>query len=529
MKKKLFVSVILTFMLIIQSGMINGGALSYFDTDVELGKVVEIIDGEVIKVFFYRRRFNVPSIETVKIIGIDTEASIEAFDYTSNRLLGKTVYFLIEDNDAWQPSDMVHANVFYDFEKTFSEELLELGFAKVDDSYKGNEHYTSFLSAEYNAKLYEEGMWATTLSEMTDRINMNTASSTQVQDVFDIEQSLANDIVSYRLHNSFNDLTEVMAVDPLFNAEWFASNRHLMSVVTNINKASYLELTSLIGTNSNAQSIIDDIDYYTRFNEVKDLDELKSIKSFSHYYMQVESYLTLDTANQLPNNNTYVANINSCTKSSFIIATGLPNTAYDQLKTIKKNDYFISTLGEIYTNNTVFGENSKYLYNDHLVVYTDINNAKEFELTTLFDQNDDLDSIEKRDVAKAIIAGRPYALMTKLESVIGTVLYDAIEPMIYVYKEDIPDQYNIHTVPEDDHDDMDDLYDDRYTNFSNINQLSRQALLDLHPDMSLDIVNEIILYREKHPFRFINDLKLIFEDAKQLALYNKIDSFIVFE
>lgn len=528
MKKRVLGALLLSFVLSIQSIAVYGGSIGYNLEKTEVGKVVEIIDGEVIKVFFFRRNFDVPSVELVKLIGIDTDANVDAFEYTSNRLLGKSVYFTIEESANYQPSDMVHANVFYDFDRTVSEELLELGYARVDESYKGSEHYHSFLKSEFNAKLYEEGIWATNLSETSDRININTATTLQLQTILDIEQSLANEIYSYRIYNAYNDITEIMAADSTFDAQWFEEHRHLLSVITNINKASYLELSSLIGNASNAQEIIDDIDHYIRFNEVTDLDELEDIASFRSHYTRVEDFLTLDATNIYDDNHLYVVNINTCNSDNFEYATGLTSGAFSKLENYRDDDYFISTIGELYIYNGIFDAVSSHHYSDHMVAYTDINTANEFELMTLFDQTD-MTSSEKKDIAEEIIDGQPYLLMSQVRSAIGSVNYDLIEPYIYVYTEDILDRYNRFTVPEDDLDAMADKYDDRSAMFTNINQISRNAMYDLHPDMNDEIVDAIVEYRDIHHFRYLDDLKTIFSDAKKLALYNKLDNYIVFE
>lgn len=528
MKKRVIGALLLAITLLAQSIAVYGGSIGYNLEKTEVGKVVEIIDGEVIKVFFFRRNFDVPSIEIVKLIGIDTEANVDAFEYTSNRLLGKSVYFTIEESDSYMPDTMVHANVFYDFDQTVSEELLELGYAKVDTTYKGSEHYHSFLKSEYNAKLYEEGIWATNLSETSDRININTATTLQLQEALDIEQPLANKIYSYRLHNAYNDITEIMAVDKTLNAEWFEEHRHLMSVITNINKASYLELSSLIGNASNAQSIIDDIDHYIRFNEVKDLEALKSIATFKSYYSQVEDFLTLEATNIYEDNHKYVANVNTCSSSSFKTATGLSSSVFEKLESYRDDDYFISTIGELYIYNAVFDKNMRHHYSDHLVAYTDVNAANEFELMSLFD-NTDLSSSEKKNIAGEIIDGRPYLLMSQVRNTLGSVNYDTIEPYIYVYTEDIADRYNEYTVPDENVDAMDRKYGGRNAKYTNINRVSENALYDLHPDMTKDLVDAIVEYRDVHYFRYMDDLKEIFEDEQRLPLYNKIDNYIVFE
>lgn len=289
---------------------VEAAGLTYNEPKIESGKVVEVIDGEVIKVFFFRRNSTKPSIETVKIIGIDTEASEEGFEYTSQRLLGKVIYLTYDSGSQYLPSQMTHANVFIDDNRSFAEEILELGYAKVNETYKNSPFYYDFLAAEYNAKLTEVGRWATNLTETTDKININTATSTQMSEILDIDINLAFSIVTYRQYNIFNDITEIMAVNSYFNAEWFENNRHLLSVVTSITKASYLELSSLLPPSSNTQQVIDGLYYHTRFNEVRSLEDLKGVSTFAYYFDTLKPYLTLSTTAVITESQKNTVNVN---------------------------------------------------------------------------------------------------------------------------------------------------------------------------------------------------------------------------
>jgi len=516
------------FILSVHTTSVFGGGILYHAKDTEIGKVVEVIDGEVIKVFFYRRNTQRPSVEIIKIIGIDTEASVEGFDYTSNRLLGKSVY-ISYDNDLVTHAykDMTQAHVFVSFYQTFAEEMLTLGLAVVDTQYKGTQYYTDFLKAEYSAKLYEEGRWATNLSKKTDRININTASRSQLEHALNVTGTLADKIIQYRHKNKFNDLTEIMAVDASFDAAWFEAHRHLISVITNVNKASYLELSSLMLPGTSGKKAIEDIRTYTRFHTLDSIQALSKIDSFKNDYLRVEEFLTLSAINTYTDKKVETVNIHTTSKEHFLNATHLPVWAWVKLKKLREEQPFISSIGELCARG-VLTPTTKYMYTPNLVIYTNINEADSFELMSLLDPYFELFQAQEKMV-KTIISNRPYAIRTQLEQIVGKQLYKKILPYIYVYKDELAHMYNKNTVPKTLENKMMTKYNGRVTRFSNINQLNKDDLLDLHPDMSLLLVEDILLYRVKHPFRYKADLKTLFTQHRRLALYNKIAYYLTVE
>lgn len=528
MLKKIAILIICIFILTSTITNIYAGGILYHENKTEIGKVVGIIDGEVVKVFFYRRKENTPSVEIVKIIGINTEGSVEGFEYTSKRLLGKSVYVSYDDDLVTYAHDgMIQANIFVSFDQTFAEELLEQGLAVVDTKYQGTQHYIDFLKAEYSAKLYEEGRWATELSRTTDRININTVGKIQLMDVLSIDSILAEKIIHYRYMNKFDDITEIMAVDKYFNEEWFESNRHLISVITNVNRLSYTELSSLMPPSANRENVIKDILNYTRFHSVNNLIDLKTISSFKPYYANVEAFLTVRANNIYTDINIKRVNINTSSMDRFLLATKLSVYSWQKLKGIREEEPLISSIGELIASN-ILSSSLRYMYTPYMVVYTDINTANTFELMSLLDNSYNTELAQKAMV-EAIINGRPYKTRMQLKTIVGSEIYSKIYQYIYVYENEIQKSYNINTVPKIYKDSMIEKYNGNTTRFSNINMLDKDSLLDLHPDMSLLLVDDILLYRIKHDFRYKDDLKSLFIKHNRLALYNKITQYLTVE
>lgn len=517
-------------MLIVCPNTVSHGARISNETGgIDIGKVVEVIDGEVFKVYFYRRNFDLPSIEIVRVIGLDTEASFEAFKYASSRLLGKTVFFTYDDQVGRSSDGMTLAHVFLNYETTYAEEILSLGYGVVDDSFKGNIYQYELEAAEYSAELYELGRWETSLSQTTDRININTATRDLLKDSLGLTDGQALSIVSYREHNNYNDIFEVMAADQSLDADWFDAHSHLMSVVTNLNKTSYLELSSLMPGFINKEIFIDDLVYYLKFNEVTSIQQVKDIPSISSYLEAIESYITLDTTNVLEEPNKRVANVNTVDEDHFLQVTGLSEAAFKHLLEIRDNgSHVVTTLTELYKKDEVYNKVTAYIHSDHLSTLTDVNTAGIFELETVLDMID-LSLYEQLQLAQKIVDRRPYYSKAAFESVVGSDIYHLIETYIYVNKDAIDDRYNPNTASSDALEALDIKYNGQTSNYTNVNVASKEVLLDLNEEMTLALVNDIIAYRKRYPFRNNDDLHQIFGSHNKWALYNRIAYYLSYE
>lgn len=522
--------VVLSLMVVMLVGSFPAFASSVprYSTNTDIGKVVEIIDGEVVKVFFYRRNFEEPSVEILRIIGVDTEASKEAYDYAAQRLLGKTIYIVYDEHiNSMDGLDCAH--VFVDQERTFAEEILEKGYAVLDNRFEEADFYADMAGAEYSARIYETGRWTTSHSETTDRININTARTSLLKDALGIDSSLASAIIAYRDANPFNDISEIMAVDYELDGDWFDENAHLLSVITNINRASYMELSSLLPTYSGIDQVVDDMIYYLKFNNVTELEDLKDVRSFSRFYGSIEDYMTVDDTVSFLEPDKKKVNVNTVDEADFTAVTGLSASDYDQLVDLRDDgDYVITALTELFRRKDLYNRANAYIYHDHMTTLTNLNTAGEFELESLFGQTD-LSGIQRQDLVEELMGLRPFTNLDSVRRFLGRDLYDEISAYCYIYESDIVERYNIHTADENDLDDLAEAYDGHYTEVTNVNTASRQMLLDLNDDMTEDLVDEILNYRAKHPFRHNDDLYEIFADNDKRVLYNRIAIYLAYE
>ena len=506
---------------------INGSSVSVSDANIQIGKVIEVIDGEVVKISLYHQNFNVPTIKTVKAIGLRTEASNEAFNYANNRLLGETVFLLEEAS--FQDSPYMEANIFVSFNQTYTEEVIERGYGKVDTHYEGSEFYDDFLSSEAYAQLYEIGVWETALSERTDRININTASHTLLMNILGLSTSQAMDVIVYRRENIYNSIIEIMAANDQLDAEWMDANRHLISVITNMNQTSYLELASLLPYGEDEEKVIDQIDYYLRFNEVEEIDDLYDVDGFSRYIYSLDGFITLEAMNRVEEANKATVNVNTVGEELFTAVTNLTTNDYKVLALKRKDGYVITSLKELYVLDHVYAEANNYIYGNHLTTFTDMNHAGETELLSLLNATD-LPVAAQLQLVDKLIEAMPFKSLEEVKRLINdNETYDQIDDYIYVNQDDIVDRYNPNTAKEDDLNSLKADYKGHYTNYTNINTASEQMLLDLNEAMTQDLVDDIIDYRRKYPFRNNNDLANLFEDHEKTLLYSQLAKFMAYE
>lgn len=525
---KRLLAAILILIIMVPVLPIDGSRISIGEEDIQIGKVIEVVDGEVVKVLLYHQSFNKPTVMTIKVIGLSTEASDEGFKYASSRLLGQTVF--VKEEKLLSDTPFSDAHIFVDFDKTYAEEVLELGYGKVDDRYKEAMFYNDFLASETNARLYEIGVWETAQSVSTDRININRASSKMLQDVLDLTSGQATDVIAYREENLYNTILEIMAASDDLDGDWMDAHRHLLSVITNINKTSYLELSSLLPDEEDEEGVIDQIDYFLKFNEVTDIKQLYEVDRFSRYVSTLEPFITIENTNILEEPTKASVNINTVGKTLFMEVTNLSESAYEALVKIREEDedYVITTLKELFVLDQVYVEETNYIFGNHLSTLTNMNKADEMELQSLFNLRD-LSISEQYKLVEALIEARPFKSLFEVEDVLDDELYAFVKPFIYVFEDDVVERYNPNTAEEENVAALDKDYKGYYSNFTNINTATEQMLLDLNEGMTDELVDDIMAYRYKYPFRSNRDLYTLFEARDMTLLYNKIARYITYE
>jgi DNA uptake protein ComE-like DNA-binding protein len=317
MKKYLrIVSVTMVLLIIISSSNFSSFARSITlnDMDITLARVVEVISGEAIKVIEEDINSN-KTVRLIKMVGIDTDSSIEAMEYTYNRLLGKQVMLLPDSKestfkklDGWD-----YRYVYLLSSKSLSEELLELGLAKLDDSFDEAEQYHDLDNAMLRAKEKKQGIWENYKNKnATIGVNINTATYTDLVDVLeDTTSSMAYSIINYRKYNPFNSVEEIKFSNSAFTKEWFDKNRNKLSVISDISTASFEELRSLFNDAELGDKLAKNIVDYRLYNLINSIYEVRKIPGMYHNYSKIEEFIALKPVNNYVEKEIKVVNLNT--------------------------------------------------------------------------------------------------------------------------------------------------------------------------------------------------------------------------
>jgi competence ComEA-like helix-hairpin-helix protein len=248
--------------------------------------VIEVIDGASIMV----KVVGTGETGLVRLIGISvTGDKGPAFNYLSRFLLGNIVALTVDPqiriaSGIW---NNLHAEAN---DSNVSERMLSMGFASVNEAHSNARNYWALTAAEQFAKSKYLGIWYNNKPDETafaedyaepykgPMLNINTASAEDMSRFFGggsagSGDQIVNNIVSYRRHNPFGQITDLKFV-PGVTKDFFDKNREKIVVSTNVRTASLEELRFLNGiTAEDAQKIID----YRSKAFLADIEELKGI------------------------------------------------------------------------------------------------------------------------------------------------------------------------------------------------------------------------------------------------------------
>lgn len=570
--KKHIKSLTIIIMLVYMVNIINissyARSITLQDKNITVGKVIEVISGEAIKVMEYSKNGD-NKVVLIKMIGIDTESSQEAMDYTYNDLLGKTVMLLPDsyNNTFKQMDNFVYRYVYNSPIKSVSEELLEVGFAKVDDTFKYAQQYSDLLEVEAKAKESKLGRWYDYSSKNVGSIvNINTATSTMLSNYLeDTPISVASSIVNYRIYNPYNSIEEIKFASPHCTKDWFDKNKDRLSVVTDISTASHSEISSLFYNTSLSDEMADKILQYRLFNTITSVDEIKTITGLKTYYKKMQKFIVLKPTKKYIENDAKVVNLNTASTSEIRSVSLLSQHQSEQIVRDRKNQkYIFKSLGELQKA----GKLTKYQvdrYGDNFSVFTNLNTALENELKSLFGSIS-INTSSRDMIVKNIIKYRPYTSKKQVRNVIGVNYYKKISPYIYTTESYNPEYININITDRNyaasilGMSENDTKYYTKshvrykgssnisfnYTNYNmkfslvtNINTASKYELDHLYAriweknkyeyvKVPSDIIKDIIEFREEVPFSSLEEVSKIFNKHGKINIYNYLKDYIVF-
>lgn len=557
LKNRIFSLMIVCLLCLVQMQTLSARGLLVELEKPRVGVVTKIIDTEAVEVMYYSTLSSVPTIERIKLVGVNSMASDDSLEYSKNQLLGKTVFVVYDtqlktDADGYRP-----AYLYINTDQSFNETLLQFGYGVFDTTDNNALYKIDLLKAEQIAKRQELNMWQTASSPV-NKVNINLASLESLMEHFDFTSTQANDIINYRKNNAINSLEELGFVLPAFNRDFLQNQGRSVHFVTDINSASLYELTSLFSTFSSLEYAYKLNDYRV-FQPLTSLASVKSLLTLtSTDYSKLELFSTLT-----PNNNLYLeplkkkVNVNTATLDELQKASSMNLTQATTIVNLRNQfSYTFRSLEELCKYNLVVFPQGLTYYTDDLQTMTNINTANLDELMSLFSKVMTSETT-KAQYAKKIMDLRPFYDYSKLEQTVGFAFYKYIQP--YIFIDEVPNTVsvpiNINTAakskiisylglnasnstqllsrstrfssPQDVFF-MNASNASKVTLYTNLNTASVQELLLMHYSMTQSLANKIVNYRIEFPFYQLSDIASLLEAEDRSDLYTIIKNYVVF-
>ena len=528
--------------------------LSVFAQNQSLSKtgiVVDVIDGEVLKI-----KLSNDTIVIYQLIGVTSNASKEALQFTYDAVMNKSV--LIEEEPPHiklGPQDPTWRLGYIKRKQDdlfLNAVLLERGLGQINYLHTAGAQHELLNNKELQAKAKHIGMWAKN-NEMPfivkERININTASADDLKKwLIDVDSTMVNKIIEYRKYNPFETVQEVKFV-PGFTKKLFDKNRQRISVATNLNMALEIELDSLIGFSSiDAKRVIEYRDPYG-FDSI---DTLKNVPGVTNTMFQDNKrYIFVSNEEKIHPRIPYrIVNINTASASqlSTLISWSDANKIVEYRK---NNTYGYKSLMELLK---IPGISLKtvdiHRLADNFHLYTDLNTAEDEELESLFASSSD--RYTKVNTIKEYRKLHAFYSVEECRETIGSI-FDSIKSYLYVDLFDIPEKININFANREqlyglklDYNTITSIlnqqktythakalpFDCSFVNpyislYTNINTASSKEIKMLHLNISENLVDELMAYRDDQYFGSLEELETFFVERKLYFIFKDIKDFVV--
>jgi len=405
MKRKKLLSLLVLCIMLLNVTPVNGKGLALEADQPDLAVVINVIDGNVIEVAHLSSQATIPKRQVIKLTGLDTLGSDDAYKYVKDQLLGRAVFILYDDNIS-EVDDFRSAYVFVNMDESFNELMLRLGLAYLDEGHNKALYYQDLVEASYIAQRQQLGIYKTDETPI-NLININTASTQMLMEHFDISQAQALYITNYRRHNPINSSQEIGFIDYSLCRSFIEANRDSIHYITDINSATIYELSSLFDS-ANSASKGSALNKERIFKPFDSVDELKYIDSVFGYYDLIAPYVTVDN-----NNNLYVeadkerVNLNTANKTELKEIGGLSDYQADALYHLRATyGYMFYSVEELGKSNFPMQSFDMRFYSDELSTVTDVNEAGLVEIKSLYSFLNVSDAY-KESKAQSIIKYKP--------------------------------------------------------------------------------------------------------------------------
>lgn len=400
------------------------------------GYVIEVIDGEVMSVLP-----TTPSSQPIKVflIGVDSRADRQAYDYASRMLLGKKVLL---KSDSHYPSNQSDTGYYYLYQLTnqgqpvkqsYNLYLVEQGWADVPAYFARAEQYESLKVAMILAKRQGKGRFVVDANRQ-DVININRAGIKQLTSHFGLTDEQAKKWRWRILGNPINSVNELRELDAdYFTYQKLSEELPTLHLSTNLNTANRYELTSLLPDSSDQSAIIDYLLNKRLLMPFTSNESWKNYPLLSRYQKMLSTYVLMDNDDdyyRYLNPDIKVANVNTANVGELMQALGLTQFQAERLICARKKESFQS-VDKLFLKKgpLVAHQKNKAILSDNLTVKTDINQAYAFELTSLLGQSG-LTSQQKKKWVARLTQQQPNWTDNQLKRFVGQKIYRQIAPYI---------------------------------------------------------------------------------------------------
>ncbi len=523
------------------------------------GVVVDIIDTDA----FVVKLNNSGKTAYVRLIGVKGNAENDGRDYLLSNVLGKNVILEPDYSSSvtlsegrWNllyvylVGDGSNINLNIDGKELLNETMVKKGYAKVDDSYTSISKYSALAKEQQAAKSSKIGIWnegkdGSGYFYTGNMVNINTASITKLKELLDdVPTSVISALVEYRRYNPFRNIYDLKYVDGM-TKDIFDDNRNMITVVTNINRASEKELNTLISSNTKNIDLILDFRARERFTLLTELHTKAGLNR--QFYDDNKPFISLRDEEEV----TYtipevIVNINTASLEQLEEAIKLSSQSTKIISGRQKGYGYKTIMELLQIRGFDVSERNIHRYTDNLHVVTDINSATKEELRSLFGSQPASHLVDK------LTNNRPFNRMSDVSDAVGSANFDKFKDYISLGKYSIPERVNLNTATEAQmvavgisRDDARSLYNKRGTLTTSgelpINVQKFQAKVSLYTDINTatvaelrslnaftdPLINAIISYRNDQPFGSKQEMQEFFEYYGTKNSYDSVSKYLV--
>lgn len=518
-------------------------------------RVLEVIESNVYRLLVLDQE--TPHVEVYGLIGVKPNGNRQAYDYSVKKLLNQSVY-LVEDTNIPPKNGIRFCYLYIDLNISHNEDLIKQGLAIADPDFKTAKEYLKFTRSQESARNQGLGIFDYSDKKASDRIlNLNAASTEQIAFHFDVDSLKASAWHARIGENPINRLAELRALDKdFFTPEKIMEYAPSIHLRTNLQTALPYEITSLAGRITDNSRITDQILQYRLFMPLASEDDFKKVSMLESQRRALRPYLTFDDRYyEFFGIGTKIVNINTASDTQIMNALNVSSAQAIILRDFSKGHiYPLRNVEELFKQNFPLNKEVSAMtaLSDNIRLFTAINTADENEIRSLFGKVS-VGGYQLAGLVKDIMDKRPFRDQAALEKVIGKTYAAPIAK--YIYFDTLPETnlINLNTAGKDKLVQEFGLNDsqrsqlrsqylnpgelpsfftkhiDRITLYTNVNRASLEEFMQLTPEMTRALAEDIIKARSGDGFYVLEDVRKVFEKHNRQNTFDKIQRFLILQ